>query len=158
MFDVITDLTCQVRTDLDGLGHLFDTGNDVSSSITHTSIDDLFSRTAATGSQLTCHLPDNFDQIPGRLGTVAFRIVQEGLANAIKHAPGAPIEVTITQPSNLRITVTNEPTPRRDRAPAAPGSGHGIAGLAERVHAVHGTLTSGPTPQGGWQLNAELPP
>jgi signal transduction histidine kinase len=91
------------------------------------------------------------------LAIVVYRVIQEGLTNAIKHAPGAPIDVLVALTTDVHVAVTNDGSRRRVDAPAAPGSGRGIAGLTERVHAANGTFASGPTAQGGWQVTAELP-
>jgi signal transduction histidine kinase len=157
LLDTITELTDQVYADLDGLTRLLDQSSDLTASLSRQSIEELVNRTSATGSRVSCQLPEGFDHLPGKLGTVAYRVIQESLTNAIKHAPGAPIEVTIATPGNVRVAVTNGAARASAAAPAAPGSGRGIAGLTERVHAINGTFMSGPTPQGGWQVNAELP-
>jgi signal transduction histidine kinase len=157
LLDTITELTDQVRTDLDGLTRLLDESRDLSSPVTRQSIEDLIARTAETGSPVTCHLPEDFDELPGRLAAVVYRIIQEGLTNAIKHAPGAPIDVRITTVPSVCVAVGNGATRTSDTTPAAPGAGRGIPGLSERVHAADGTFTSGPSPQGGWQLSADLP-
>jgi signal transduction histidine kinase len=115
----------------------------------------LVARTVATGSSISCELPDDLDELPGRLATVVYRIVQEGLTNAIKHAPGAAIDICVAANGTLRVYIRNAAT--RSTAPAAPGSGRGIAGLTERVHAADGTFSSGPSSQGGWLISAELP-
>ena len=126
--------------------------------LTRKSIDQLLARTAATGSPVTCSLPDELDQLPGPTTAVVYRVVQEGLTNAIKHAPGAPIDVSVTSSSgNIRVVVRNGTPTRSIGRIAVPGSGRGIAGLTERVHAVKGTLTTGSVGRGGWQLCAELP-
>jgi hypothetical protein len=77
--------------------------------------------------------------------------------DAIKHAPGAAIDVTVVSVAHICVAVTND-APRESAATVAvPGSGRGNAGLTERVHAANGTVSSGPTLQAGWRLSAELP-
>jgi signal transduction histidine kinase len=157
LFRTITQLINEVRGDLDGLTRLLDEPGDFTTSLSARSFDELLSRAEATGSPVTRHLSDDLDDLPGRLRAVVYRVLQEGLTNAIKHAPGAAIDVTIATGVSVYIAVTNSPAPRSAAALAVPGSGRGIAGLTERVHAVNGTFTSGATPQAGWQLCAELP-
>lgn len=157
LLDSVCELTNEVRSDICGLTRLLDDSTSVRPAATRHSIDELLDRTAATGSPVTCNLADDFDQLPGRLATVVYRVIQEGLTNAIKHAPGAPIDVRVAVTTDVRIAITNSATGRRLDAPAAPGSGRGIAGLTERVHAASGIFASGPTAEGGWQLTAELP-
>src|SRR5699024_328122 len=82
----------------------------------------------------------------------AYRIVQEGLTNARKHAPDSPVEVTVCSdgPETIMVTVTTTltaaPRPGPGAAPALaiPGAGSGLQGLAERVSLLGGTLTAGP--------------
>ncbi|WP_042397277.1 sensor histidine kinase [Streptacidiphilus carbonis] len=84
-----------------------------------------------------------------------YRIVQEALTNARKHAPGRTVELTLGFGADaLSVTVANEgPAARVD----APGTGHGLIGMRERAATVGGTLTAGPDPDGGFLVRAELP-
>ena len=85
----------------------------------------------------------------------AYRIVQEALTNAHKHAPGRPVRLTLDYGANaLCITVANEGagTPVH-----APGTGHGLIGMRERAATVGGTLSAAPEPRGGFLVRAELP-
>ncbi|WP_327069419.1 sensor histidine kinase [Kitasatospora sp. NBC_01302] len=104
---------------------------------------------------------------PGAQLTV-YRLVQESLTNTLKHAAsGARAEVTVECTAQaLRVEVRDD---GRALHPAAPGgfgaggadersreSGHGLAGMRERVAAYGGGLTAGPLPHGGWQVAATL--
>jgi signal transduction histidine kinase len=85
----------------------------------------------------------------------AYRIVQEALTNAHKHAPGRPVHLTLDYGADaLSITVANEAA---DTRVDAPGTGHGLIGMRERAATVGGTLTAGPEPHGGFLVRAELP-
>ncbi len=88
-----------------------------------------------------------------------YRIVQEGLTNAHKHAPGAPITVELRhEPDSLVVEVANGPVPAG--APAAPpaiSGGQGLAGLRERARLVGGMVHSGPAPDGGFRVAGVLP-
>jgi len=88
------------------------------------------------------------------LGRTAYRVVQEGLTNARKHAPAAAVEVTVAAADELVVEVVS----RRAAHPAAaePG-GSGLIGLAERVELVGGALEHGPNPRGDFVLRATLP-
>lgn len=84
----------------------------------------------------------------------AYRIVQEALTNARRHAPGAAARVRVAFGRELSIVVEN------DRAPTRPPSdpdGHGLAGMRERVRQVGGRLSAGPRAGGGWRVAAHLP-
>jgi signal transduction histidine kinase len=95
-------------------------------------------------------------QAPDRIGRHAYRIVQEGLTNARKHAPAAKVEVTLsTDQGELCLEVRNRLTV--SSAPAIPGAGAGIIGLRERVALLGGRLEAGPTPDGDFRLTAWLP-
>ena len=83
-------------------------------------IDKLLKRTADTGSPVTCDLPDDLDQLPGQLATIVYRIIQEGLTNAIKHAPGAPIDIRVAAHADMRVDITNTATRNRSRLPPPP--------------------------------------
>ncbi|MET9934790.1 MULTISPECIES: histidine kinase [unclassified Streptomyces] len=96
-------------------------------------------------------------ELPRPLAVTAYRTVQEGLTNAARHAPGAPVRISLrTTPGRLTITVTNGP-PHVGRPSPTTGSGTGLAGLRERVTALAGILTAGAQPDGGYVLTAVLP-
>ncbi|MDX3115894.1 sensor histidine kinase [Streptomyces scabiei] len=85
----------------------------------------------------------------------AYRLVQEALTNAHKHAPGARTTVVLDYGvRSLRVTVTDEGRPG---APKGAGTGHGLIGMHERAIAIGGTVTAGPRAEGGFQVVAELP-
>jgi len=97
----------------------------------------------------------------------AFRIVQEALTNAVRHARAARADVTLRyEPGYVTVTVTDG-GPGQNRSggsgaaagpgPLGPGSGLGLAGIAERVASCRGSLTVGPTPAGGFAVTARLP-
>ncbi|MFE7333551.1 sensor histidine kinase [Streptomyces griseus] len=89
----------------------------------------------------------------------AYRIVQEGLTNAHKHAPGAPIRLALRyEPDSLVVEVTNGPVP--GGAPEVPpeiSGGQGLKGLRERVGRVGGMVHTGPTEDGGFRVAGMLP-
>jgi signal transduction histidine kinase len=89
---------------------------------------------------------------------VAFRVVQESLTNAMRHAPGAPVHVLLRgEPGGRSLTVRVENDPAAP-APAFRGSGRGLSGLRERVLALGGSFAAGPATAGGWRVEAHLPP
>jgi signal transduction histidine kinase len=98
--------------------------------------------------------------VPETVGRTLYRLVQEGLTNARKHAPGAPVLVRITGEAgdHLSVEIVNE-RPATPPAVVAPpiGSGEGLRGLAERAALVDGSLEHGPTGSGGWRLGVRLP-
>ncbi|MET8234111.1 histidine kinase [Micromonospora sp. NPDC005298] len=96
-------------------------------------------------------------RVPAPVGLAAYRIAQEGLANAARHAPGAAVRVTVhAGPSTLTVRVLNAPTD--DVGPGTEaGAGHGLTGMRERATSLGGTFTAGPLPDGGYAVTAELP-
>lgn len=86
------------------------------------------------------------------LELTAYRVVQEAVTNAVRHAAGAPIRIGVHwAPDSLDVVVTNSAGTE-----TGPGSGHGIIGLNERVSMYGGTLAAAPTGY-GWRLEARLP-
>ena len=122
---------------------------------TSTDIPDLVETARASGATITDSIETD---APPTVGPTAYRIVQEALSNALRHAPGAEIEVTAgftDARTALRVEVVNS-APAGDALPA-PGSGLGLAGIRERVSALGGTVQAGPTAVGGFRLSAVLP-
>ncbi|ARF76162.1 sensor histidine kinase [Kitasatospora albolonga] len=94
---------------------------------------------------------------PAATGRTLYRIAQEGLTNARKHAPGTEVTVTVTggPGDGLTVEVANPaPTEPFERVP---GSGQGLIGLTERATLAGGSLEHGPTPDGGFVVRARLP-
>ena len=83
----------------------------------------------------------------------AYRIVQEALTNARRHAPGTAVDVELRYSGDsLRLRVRDN-----GPGPSAPGAGHGLLGMRERAATVGGSLRTGPAPGGGFLVEAELP-
>jgi len=96
-------------------------------------------------------------ELPPEVKAAAYRVVQEGLTNAMKHAPGAALEVRFALDEGaLEVTVVNDGA-AAPSALAATGSGLGLTGMRERVESLGGSLEAGAEPGGGWRLRARLP-
>ena len=88
----------------------------------------------------------------------AYRIVQEALSNVVRHAPGAPTQVSLsTDGRHLTVLVVNGPAAKPVSGLESSGTGHGLVGMGERVRLVGGTLDVGPLPDGGFRVAARLP-
>jgi signal transduction histidine kinase len=118
----------------------------------------------AAGDHVTLSLDLAPETIPSEtIGRTAYRIVQEGLTNARKHAPGAAVTVTIagTTGETLVVTVASRPpVGSLAAAPPPPGAGTGLVGLRERVALAGGSLESGwadADAPGDFVLRAVLP-
>ena len=91
-----------------------------------------------------------------RIDLAAFRVVQEGLTNVMKHAGQARTTVRLEyRTRDLLITVSNDRPPGSGAGPS-PG-GRGLIGLRERIAVYGGELDAGPRPGGGWRLTARIP-
>ncbi|GAA1752069.1 sensor histidine kinase [Agromyces humatus] len=88
----------------------------------------------------------------------AYRVLQESLTNALRHAPGAAVEVRIARsPQSVVVEVRNgRPTAAAGGEPST-GGGHGLVGLRERLAMVGGAFEAGPTTDGGWRVRADFP-
>ncbi|MFE1879116.1 sensor histidine kinase [Streptomyces diastatochromogenes] len=116
-------------------------------------LDGLLRRTRAAGQHVTATVDTGPTALPPLVSREAYRIVQEGLSNALKHA-GEPVTLHIaTGDGHLDITVENPlgpcPAPR-------PGGGHGLRGIADRVRLLGGTSGAG-AENGTWRLHVRLP-
>ncbi|MFI8369447.1 sensor histidine kinase [Streptomyces sp. NPDC085466] len=95
-------------------------------------------------------------ELPSGIGLAAYRVVQEALTNAVKHAAGATAAVTVAYgPDLLRVEVTD--TGGRPGPGAAGGNGRGLIGLRERLAVYGGTLAAGARPAGGYRVEALIP-
>ncbi|AOS65015.1 sensor histidine kinase [Actinoalloteichus hymeniacidonis] len=97
--------------------------------------------------------------VSATVGRTLYRLIQEGLTNARKHAPGAPVLVRITgEPGDhLTVEILND-RPSTSPSVVAPqiGSGEGLRGLVERAALVGGELEHGPSADGGWRLSMRI--
>jgi signal transduction histidine kinase len=117
-------------------------------------LDELVETARAAGSEVRLTMEGESTTLPPGVDLCAYRILQEALTNARRHAPGADVEVALGYGADaLRLRV-------RDHGPG-PGEGdpdgHGLLGMRERVLMVGGTLSIGPAPDGGFAVEAELP-
>ncbi|MER7770422.1 sensor histidine kinase [Kitasatospora sp. NPDC096140] len=114
---------------------------------------------AGVAAELT--VADSLEEaVPQAVGLSAYRIVQEALANVVRHAPGARTWVSLSSDGpELLVTVVNGPPPERTESLEASveGTGQGLIGMRERVRLVDGRLDTGPLPDGGFKVAAVLP-
>jgi signal transduction histidine kinase len=102
--------------------------------------------------------------LPPTAELTAYRVIQESLTNAGKHAAGATVRVLLSfRPEALHVTVEDDgtdpapPPAGNGSPPARNGTGHGIVGMRERVAALGGTLDTGGRPGGGFRVTAMVP-
>ncbi|MEJ5866773.1 histidine kinase [Pseudokineococcus sp. 5B2Z-1] len=118
---------------------------------------------AATGSPVRLTVDGDLDAVSAPTGRAAYRVVQEGLTNARRHAPGAAVLVVVRVPAgsgDVVVEVRNDPPPPAAGAPPVAGlagRGSGLLGVAERAALLGGQVEHGPTPDGGHRLAVRLP-
>jgi signal transduction histidine kinase len=116
-------------------------------------VPELVERTAATGAAVDLTVTGDLDAVEAIVGLAAYRVVQESLANATRHAPGAPVEVRVdVWPEAVEVTVSDTAAAQ---PPPGPG-GIGLVGMRERVEALGGTLDAGAR-AAGWRVRARIP-
>jgi signal transduction histidine kinase len=126
---------------------------------TLTDVPSLVEESRAAGMRVNCTLDvTEPETVPAALGRTVYRIVQEGLTNARKHAPAAAVDVTVAGGAELVVeVVSRRPVGVAVAAAALPGAGSGLIGLGERVALAGGELHHGPDAAGDFVLRATLP-
>jgi signal transduction histidine kinase len=119
-------------------------------------LDALVDNTRAAGLAVVTEIHGEVRPLPPGVELSAYRIVQEALSNALRHAPGSTVRVELTHfPRGLQVRVINS-RPARE-APPSPGAGHGLLGMRERAAMLGGTLMATETSHGGFAVVAFLP-
>jgi signal transduction histidine kinase len=108
------------------------------------------------GAEVILAMPPPGTEVPPAVALTAYRIIQESLSNAGRHAPGAPVRIEIeTGNGTIRVDVINGAGGTR-QVNGNGQAGHGLAGMRERVALLGGRLEAGPR-DGGFAVRAELP-
>ncbi|WP_432816215.1 sensor histidine kinase [Streptomyces vilmorinianum] len=119
-------------------------------------LEELARRVRETGVPVELTVRGAPAELPAGVDLAAYRVVQEGLTNAVKHAAGASVSVVVEHaPGELRVEVTDTGGP--PRPPAGTGGGRGLMGLRERLAVYGGTLHAGRRPRGGYRVRAVIP-
>ncbi|MGH9130683.1 MAG: sensor histidine kinase [Acidimicrobiales bacterium] len=122
-------------------------------------LDTLVSAACAAGMPTSVRVLGEARDLLPAVDLAAYRIVQESLTNALRHAGPARAAISLSyQGSSLILEVTDDGrgTPASGSGSVS-GSGHGISGMRERATSVGGTLDAGPGLNGGWTVRASLP-
>ncbi|SDW55100.1 Signal transduction histidine kinase [Amycolatopsis xylanica] len=120
-----------------------------------TRVTELVDRVRALGTDCALDRHGDFDALPAGVGLSLYRIVQEALSNAARHAPGAAIRVELrVEADAVHATVRNGPG--EPAGPIGP-PGHGLLGMRERVAMLSGKLETGATPDGGFRVAVTIP-
>ncbi|MEV6239705.1 histidine kinase [Lentzea sp. NPDC051838] len=118
-------------------------------------IAELVERLRGAGVVVSLEISGDVAGVPSGVALSAYRIAQEALSNAVRHAPGSTVDVRISvSAEELRLVVTNSPaeSPPPDDRPK-----HGLLGMRERVATLRGTLLAGPGEMGGFVVAVTLP-
>ena len=115
----------------------------------------LLEHAEATGTPTSLRVRGDPAALPPAQDTSCYRIVQEGVTNALKHAPGAALAVEVAvHRDRVEVCVHNGPAAA---PPRASGTGIGLVGMRERVELFGGALEHGRQPEGGFLVRARLP-
>ena len=159
---VIAESARQGRADLQRLVDILSGGDTRTPDLAL--LDEVVARAASTGLKVTCRFEGDRDGVCATAAHIAFRVVQESLTNALRHAPGAAVRVLVSGSTgrgsngrSLTVRVENDAPPEGARGNLR-GSGRGLQGLRERVLGAGGSFAAGPRPQGGWWVEARLDP
>lgn len=132
-------------------------GGELASDPTLGSIAPLVRQSTVSGANIRLDVPDPVPETSAEVGRAAYRVVQEALTNAAKHAPHAAVLVSVAEEDEgLAVTVSNQ-RGRSTDTDAVPGSGYGLIGMRERVTLAGGTLSTGRADGGGYRVRAIFP-
>ena len=156
-FDAIAGAARQAEQDMGRLVALLGDENAIGPAPDLALVEELVGRAAGSGLDVMLRLEGQREGLPAEIGETAYRVVQEGLTNALRYAAGAKVAVRVLAAGqDLVVEVENDATGSRP-ALAGSGTGNGLRGLRERVDACGGRLEAGPTARDGWLLGATLP-
>ncbi|MEV6568527.1 sensor histidine kinase [Streptomyces kronopolitis] len=117
----------------------------------------LVEESRSTGARIDLDITGTPRDLDADLGGALYRLVQEGLTNACKHAAGAPVRVEVRHLTDtVRVRVEND-APQGPPGTELPSGGRGLVGLGERVSTLGGSFTSGALPGGGFAIEATVP-
>ncbi|MGJ6970059.1 sensor histidine kinase [Streptosporangium sp. G11] len=118
-------------------------------------VEELVATTRAAGIAVAVKRSGPLEGLPSAVELAVYRITQESLSNAMRHAPGSAVAVEITRTAQeVRLRVLNGPG---GASPGLTGAGHGLLGMRERATLLGGTLEAGPLAGGGFEVRAVLP-
>jgi signal transduction histidine kinase len=123
-------------------------------------VEPLLRQTQAAGVDLAWSVSGDPGPVGGAVGLTVYRILQEALANATRHAPGGRVAVRVEYGDPVHVTVRSTPSTydssaRANGRPGPPGTG--LLGMSDRARSVGGTVETGPDAEGGFLVRATLP-
>jgi signal transduction histidine kinase len=155
-FDDISTSTGEARAEIGRLVAMLDTahpGQRIQA------VDALILQIRATGLDVAYRPLEAGLEVPATTADILYRVVREAITNALKHAPGAALDVRLAAGANRTLTASVVNTRAETPGLGLPqlGGGHGLEGLRQRVAATGGHLEAKPTPAGGWGVEAVVP-
>ncbi|WEV58467.1 sensor histidine kinase [Bifidobacterium sp. ESL0728] len=129
-------------------------------SLSRATLQELLASSTDNGTRLSTWIDINqLSELNENIGKVAYRAIQEGLTNARKHAPGAPVslEVTARPEAGIHVHLINPVVHNVPNGPAQGNGGAGLPGLTERVHTAGGNCSYGLDQRGQFNLEVSLP-
>jgi signal transduction histidine kinase len=125
------------------------------------SLEDALRRLAAgastAGLNLRLQLSGDSGGVSASTAAVVYRIVQEGVTNALKHSPGASIVIVVDCADEVTVDVFNGSGTVPSSGLGSTGAGRGLKGAEARVAALGGAFSAGPEPGGAWRISVRLP-
>ena len=120
-------------------------------------LDGLMNELRQAGLRVSVHRSGQPRDLAPGVDLSVYRIVQEALTNAFKHAPGATVTVNVNYLEDSVSVAVEDDGATRQSFPTLPGSGHGLIGMRERVKLYDGQLEAGPSDSGGFSVKASIP-
>jgi signal transduction histidine kinase len=121
-------------------------------------VSELITQARSAGLDVTAEVSVQESSLPVEVEQAAYRAIQEGLTNVLKHAPASHVQLRLeAREQQLEIEVSNSAAPGKGAGLAKTGSGLGLTGMNERIRARGGELRAGPLPHGGWHFHVRLP-
>jgi signal transduction histidine kinase len=158
LLDDILELARQAESDMAGLTRLLTVDSVRACPLSVAALEQLADHARAAGTPVELSVTGDLNTIPSHAAGALSRVLQEGLTNAIKHAPGAAVVVSVSVGlENTALEIRNDPAASASTSLHGQGGGHGLRGLAERVTELGGTLHGQARPSGGWLLSAVIP-
>jgi signal transduction histidine kinase len=160
LLDDIRELARQAECDMAGLTRLLQGDSESASArpLSRAVLDQLVDHARSAGTAVEMTVTGDLGAVPAPAAAALGRVLQEGLTNAVKHAPGAPVVVTfIANAQETSLEIRSAPGVSASSPLQGEGGGNGLRGLAERVTELGGTLHGAPTTSGGWLLSAVIP-
>jgi len=150
----IAESASQGREDLERLIELLGGHDVVAQDLTL--VDEVVERAARSGLDVTYRLEGDADALPASVAHLAFRVVQESLTNALRHAPGAEVRICVRAVGAAADVRVENGVARSTAVPGVSGTGRGLVGLGERIDELGGFVRAGETPGGGWLVEARI--